>query len=781
MRRKIRNHDLSTYIIMYVYIYIHTCYTESLTSKNTTVCRCKVTCPKRKTPCVRSQLSWSKMAETTEFVYHDIQLFKSECLGSGSYGGVCKAKCDGLPCAAKIMHPTLFDRQDPGTSSYISKFQEECRLLSLARHPNVVQYLATYYDPDTQLPVLLMEICDESLTTFLERSPGPLSYHIQINICQDIAQALVYLHSKGLIHRHVTGNNVLMIAGTRAKITDFGMSRLATVNPRMTALTLCPGNVLYMSPEALDEAKSYTAKLDIFSFGVIVIQILTRKFPNPSDRFRALHDSSTEEEVRVVVPENERRKDHLEMIPVTHPLKVLSLQCLTKDEHERPSGLYICERMSELRKSFHYTESMKGSLNSREVSYLEKQLKNHELVIESKQNEAQEYSTQKSKLLDTLKEREQQIQQSHNILTSLESELEDVRIAKMETVDKTDMLARDLESMKKQLQLNEEFASERRQSLELKLASQKAESSARIDITEMTWAVGKTAPEIMVRGAAAVHGNTAYIRPANSNRVYSYRYLQGEEQWSQLPDPPNGHCCLAVIDGLITCVGGFNKEYKNGLLSFSEGKWCEIFPPMPTARMSASSVTTSEALVVAGGYVGINGYLDTVEVMKTSTKLWATVSPLPQKLSHCSAVACGDKLYFAGGFLQGKNYVFTNSKSVLTCSLTNLLASNTLRSKLLRGFSQTRSIWKKISSLPVVHSTLASFGGQVLAFGGGDDSDSHTENIYRYDGQKDAWSVVMQMEEGQSLSHVFSVAEDSLFVIGGQRHDSLSDNVYILK
>ena len=75
-----------------------------------------------------------------------------------------------------------------------------------------------------------------------------------------------------------------MIAGPQAKITDFGMSKLATVNPRMTALTLCPGNVLYMAPEALDEAKSYTAKLDVFAFGVIVIQILTKQFPNPTDR-----------------------------------------------------------------------------------------------------------------------------------------------------------------------------------------------------------------------------------------------------------------------------------------------------------------------------------------------------------------------------------------------------------------------------------------------------------------------------------------------------------------
>ena len=47
--------------------------------------------------------------QKTEFAYRDIELYKSESLGSRSYGGVCKAKCDGLLCAAKIMHPTLFD------------------------------------------------------------------------------------------------------------------------------------------------------------------------------------------------------------------------------------------------------------------------------------------------------------------------------------------------------------------------------------------------------------------------------------------------------------------------------------------------------------------------------------------------------------------------------------------------------------------------------------------------------------------------------------------------
>ena len=353
----------------------------------------------------------SAMAEQqTQFVYHNIQLYKSESLGSGSYGGVCKAKCDGLLCAAKIMHPTLFDLRDPGTASYLRKFREECHLLSLARHPNVVQYLATYYDPDTRLPVLLMELCDESLTAFLELSPGPLSYHVQLNICLDIALALVYLHSNGLIHRDLTGNNVLMIAGTRAKITDFGMSKLATGNPRMTALTLCPGNLLYMSPEALDEAKSYTAKLDIFSFGVIVIQILTRQFPNPTDRYRIVQASQNEEddeEVRVLVPETERRQAHLQLIPDTHSLKPLALQCLKKRESLRPSALQLSDRLSELKQAPLYTESMHQAQNSSEIQQLEQQLRSE---IEAKTREASEHQARSTQLQRMVEAKDRELQ-----------------------------------------------------------------------------------------------------------------------------------------------------------------------------------------------------------------------------------------------------------------------------------------------------------------------------------------------------------------------------------
>ena len=96
------------------------------------------------------------------------------------------------------------------------------------RHPNIVQYLGMTRDPESRLPVLLMELLDESLTKMLERSQQSLGYYVQVDICHDIALAVAYLHSNDIIHRDFSSNNVLMIARRRVKVTDFGMSKLAS-------------------------------------------------------------------------------------------------------------------------------------------------------------------------------------------------------------------------------------------------------------------------------------------------------------------------------------------------------------------------------------------------------------------------------------------------------------------------------------------------------------------------------------------------------------------------
>ena len=106
----------------------------------------------------------------------------------------------------------------------------------------------------------------------LERSQQSLAYYVQVDICYDLASAVAYLHSNDIIHRDLFSNNVLMIAGRRAKVTDFGMSKLAGAAPN-TALLQCPETLAYLPPEALREPPRYTkeAGLHCFSEGVIMI------------------------------------------------------------------------------------------------------------------------------------------------------------------------------------------------------------------------------------------------------------------------------------------------------------------------------------------------------------------------------------------------------------------------------------------------------------------------------------------------------------------------------
>ena len=293
-----------------------------------------------------------------EFHYQRVELLKTEELGIGSYGAVCKAMCDDLPCAAKILHRTLFQSTAPGATSVMRMFVQECHLLNTIKHPHIVQYLGTYHDPESRLPVLLLELMDESLTRFLERSREPIPYYTEVNLCHDIALALSYLHSNGIVHRDLSSNNVLLIAGRRAKVTDFGMVKLYDVNrstAHFTPLTLCPGTTVYMSPEALREQPVYTDKLDSFSLGVLCVQIMTRQFPDPSNRVTIVEDSRYPTgTIEVPVPEIERRQTHIDVIDLAHPLLPVALDCLKDRDRERPSCHELCGRISTLKASPKY-------------------------------------------------------------------------------------------------------------------------------------------------------------------------------------------------------------------------------------------------------------------------------------------------------------------------------------------------------------------------------------------------------------------------------------------
>ena len=358
-----------------------------------------------------------------EFHYRKVEIFHTEVLGTGSYGAVCKAQCDELPCAAKLLHIVLFQFNDPGVQTTLARFVQECQFLSAIQHPCIVQYLGVYRDPDSGLPILLMELLDENLSRFLEQCQEPLPYHIELNICYDIALALAYLHFNGIIHRDLSSNNVLISSGSRAKVSDFGMSKIANMNPGVTPLTQCPGTVAYMPPEALNDALVYTEKLDCFSFGVLCVQIMTLQFPEPGSRFKVIEINDPRfptGRVEVVIPEIERRQSHIDLIDPAHSILPVAVHCLHNVSAERPSAREVCDRLYALKRAPPYSESVQ--LHDRQnIQRQHRELQKH---TEQQQLEIEQLHLDVLRKTHQLEDLESQVQTLQSDLEAMDSRIE---------------------------------------------------------------------------------------------------------------------------------------------------------------------------------------------------------------------------------------------------------------------------------------------------------------------------------------------------------------------
>ena len=561
-----------------------------------------------------------------EFNYQRVELFKTESLGIGSYGAVCKAMCDDLPCAAKILHPALFQFTAPGTTSVMRKFEQECRLLSAIKHPHIVQYLGMYHDPESRLPVLLMELMDQSLTRFLERSHDPLPYHTEVNLCHDIALALSYLHSNGIVHRDLSSNNVLLIAGSRAKVTDFGMVKLYDLNRSMahhTALTQCPGTQAYMSPEALEEPPMYTYKLDSFSLGVLGVQIMTRQFPDPGERFQIMKINDPRipsGRVRVDVPEVERRRPHIDLIDPAHPLLPFALNCLKDRDRERPSCHELCGHMSTLKASPKYTESVQQSQvntkptqsanTERREMQQSQQIQDLQQQLQAKDNQLHTQSEQLQRKEEQVQQQQQQILGLRTLLSATNEQLQTLQ-QQLSTkgeqlqVKEAAITARDqeIQELRQQLQSTEQTNAELLQTLLEKERSvpdhqglikepqqsasqrrEKGEASGTATSIRLRWRDGGRAPCKMSGEVVAVDGSVAYFRSAvvsNSSLYRVFAYNSANNKWSELPRCPNYGFSLAIVNSLLTAIGGLtpNDEVTNSLLSLTDDKWTESVPP----------------------------------------------------------------------------------------------------------------------------------------------------------------------------------------------------------
>ena len=700
------------------------------------------------------------------FSYKSFHIDKNQPLGHGSYGAVYKAKCDQLPCAAKVLHPTILDPTDPGAGKIMNRFRQECAFLESIRHPNIVQYLGMSMDPDSRLPVLLMELLNESLTKMLERSQHSLAYYVQVDICHDIALAVAYLHSNDIIHRDLSSNNVLIIAGKRAKVTDFGMSKLAGAAPSMTPLTMCPGTLAYMPPEALREPLRYTKKLDCFSEGVIMIQVCTKLWPEPGPRTKLVPDSrSPTGSTEMPVLEQDRRKKHIDLIEPTHALLPISMDCLKYQEGERPSSEELCQRLAGLKDSNHYKDNVEQ--HNDEIRAKDSQIASQRQQLLEKNRQLQDKDRQLQDNSRQLQDKDRQLQQHQVEIASRERQVRKLNQQLEEQEQVTAMIQQTNHSLQRQVEQLQQQLSQQIPSISTSKPHPPKESKL-----TLTWRDEGKAPLKMSRGAAVVDGNVAYFMN-QSGEVCSYNSTT--MKWSFLSKYRYECSSLAVINGRLTGIGGCENvfdpsTYTNKLLShefFFRSSWSDVLPPMPTKRRSSTAITSKDHLVVAGGDNGPFSLdtLNIVEVMDTKTLVWSTVASLPHPYFLMSSTICGDHLYNLGGWDdKGK------TKSVLTCSLTELLQSSS---------SSSSSVWHRVADAPAYNSTCAAVNGELLAVGGCGEKSKATSAVHKYSLTTNSWYLINNMPTARYLCLVAALPTNEVISVGGWSYKRLCDNIEI--
>ena len=258
-----------------------------------------------------------------------------EELGSGAYGVVKLVSVHGTICAAKDVHRILLQHVSREESAAVKeKFMQECVHCSKLLHPNIVQFLGIYYpSEDAELPWLIMERLDYSLTDYVEKHKhAEIYFPVKVSIFSDVLLGLQYLHAQRIIHRDLSSNNILLTKFLVAKITDLGMAKL--VDPsRITSHSTQPGTPVFMPPEALLNHSKYDSSIDVFSFGCVMIHLMAQEFPYPESAMRVDNNIGR----YVTVTQAECREKYLVKIHKPPLLRKLILQSIEDMPDKRPS------------------------------------------------------------------------------------------------------------------------------------------------------------------------------------------------------------------------------------------------------------------------------------------------------------------------------------------------------------------------------------------------------------------------------------------------------------
>ena len=229
-------------------------------------------------------------------------------LGVGAWATVTVAKFRGAQVAVKRIHDQIISRHN------VQLFHREMNIAARLRHPNLIQFIGATVEGEM---MIILELMATSLRSQLETEEYFQPKLVKA-ISLDVALGLNYLHliqPDPIVHRDISSANILLeviqLNKWRAKLTDYG-----SVNVVRQLKTGNPGSPAYAAPEAFNPSLQ-SPKMDMYSFGALILEMLTGRLPSPEDR-----------------PDMFRKVQHEQLL-------CLIRRCLSKNPEDRPSASTI--------------------------------------------------------------------------------------------------------------------------------------------------------------------------------------------------------------------------------------------------------------------------------------------------------------------------------------------------------------------------------------------------------------------------------------------------------
>ncbi|BAF25744.1 serine/threonine-protein kinase STY46 [Oryza sativa Japonica Group] len=257
----------------------------------------------------------------------DVKLLKfGNKVASGSYGDLYRGTYCSQDVAIKVLKPERIN------ADMQREFAQEVYIMRKVRHKNVVQFIGACTKPPN-LCIVTEYMSGGSVYDYLHKHKGVFKLPALLGVVMDVSKGMSYLHQNNIIHRDLKTANLLMDENGTVKVADFGVARVKAQSGVMTAET---GTYRWMAPEVI-EHKPYDHKADVFSFGILMWELLTGKIPYEYLTPLQAAVGVVQKGLRPTIPKNAHAK-----------LSELLQKCWQQEPAERPDFSEILETLQRI-------------------------------------------------------------------------------------------------------------------------------------------------------------------------------------------------------------------------------------------------------------------------------------------------------------------------------------------------------------------------------------------------------------------------------------------------